>query len=278
MNTAWIVVIVVLACSQVVLAVYVLGLSTQISQLTDRIPRDFASLDPVGAALAVGSSTPDLPHTDPNFASSPSLVIFSGTDCSSCHVLAEDLDTDPVQAPGVTLLLVSDEADPHSEILASRGWRTLSDDDGKAFESWKVTGTPLAYAINDHRVIAVAIPNTSRDVRRLVAQFARRVVNRRRREGKREGEDKLMDIDRRRFLSRAVRTVGAGAGIVLLQSNAAKAALPPPQTVCCHSNATQCATCQGAPLKYNCTNYCRGTSYCTCHSDVGTDCYTLDCA
>lgn len=75
---------------------------------------------------------------------------------------------------------------------------------------------------------------------------------------------------RRGFLKGTLATMGAGLGVVLLPETAHAAGLS-----CCRD--TTCPECDGAPLRYRCTNGCTGKVTCQCWANKPVPCFQIPC-
>ncbi len=85
---------------------------------------------------------------------------------------------------------------------------------------------------------------------------------------------------RRRFLRQTAGLLGAGTGVLLLQTAPAAAAPNPPAIKyhCCRDSS--CKYCPGAEVRYNCVNTgrCGGVDhYCTCASSDLAPCFDIAC-
>lgn len=80
---------------------------------------------------------------------------------------------------------------------------------------------------------------------------------------------------RKTFLKGSLSVLAAGIGVGTIASPAHAFV-----TQCCREgagpNGAGCAPCGGADVKYFCQNGCNGTSFCTCHANVGP-CYNQPC-
>ncbi|MCW2793660.1 MAG: hypothetical protein JWO76_2758 [Nocardioides sp.] len=83
-------------------------------------------------------------------------------------------------------------------------------------------------------------------------------------------------MSRKSFLRSALTVVAGGAAITAFTAESANAA--PVKTTCCRSTASSCPNCPGPTVKYLCNSGCTEATYCVCHSDVGSNCYSFNCA
>lgn len=84
-----------------------------------------------------------------------------------------------------------------------------------------------------------------------------------------------MTTTRKTFLKGSLSVLAAGVGVATIAAPAHAFV-----TQCCREgagpNGANCRECLGSDVKYFCKNACNGTSFCTCHANVGP-CYNQPC-
>lgn len=84
-----------------------------------------------------------------------------------------------------------------------------------------------------------------------------------------------LPTSRKTFLKGALSILAAGVGVTTIAAPAHAFV-----TQCCRNGAgpdgANCPACAGPNVKYFCQNGCNGTTFCTCHANVGP-CYNQPC-
>jgi len=170
----WIVAFSVLAIAVVLLTIVVLGLVQRIGQVLQRVEalltNNSGVQNPINMLVPTGIPAPDVPDAP---GAHGKLVLFLEAGCEACQVLVADLNRKRLSTEAVSLIAVVD--DPDSPIASlPRSWRVVHDRDRLVAQAWKVSATPVSYAVDPTGIIrAAGFPNTSRDLQRLLKEGMR---------------------------------------------------------------------------------------------------------
>jgi len=175
MSTPWTVAYIALAVAVALLAMMMLGLTRRVLEVLERVEGFLTplvsgeELDRDG--LRDGDQAPLLPrHAGAALARQPSagdLVVFLEVGCEPCRVLAADVARRRFNPTPYRAVVVIDH--PEEMVAMPSNWVVLSDLRQELTRAWRVSGTPIAFAVDQTGTIrARGIVNSVKDVKTLL--------------------------------------------------------------------------------------------------------------
>ncbi len=184
MTGPWIVAFAVLCCVVLVLvlvlAIFQLGLFAKIDRLvaqTDAEPHEHVYL----GGLRVGEEVPLSEFNDDEFNDDEfdaplrfdnAIVLFTAQGCSPCEVLLDDLIRHPVVAEDRAQLVIWDG---DGNAPDAPGWHVVTRHVATIRRLMRIDSTPFGLVTDEAAVVlAAGVPNSARDVMRLLKKAAAR--------------------------------------------------------------------------------------------------------
>lgn len=169
MTGIWIAAFVALWILVILLALVLLGMLRRVAPLLERAEatlRDAARATlrglrpgeavPAFVAEELGGGT----FTDSDLRGSTTIVLFLNTGCSSCELLAADIEAARVPDLGVPLVVIADEADEAARFAEGGQARVLLQQNGSVARVFESDRTPHAFVIDETgRVVVSGSPN-----------------------------------------------------------------------------------------------------------------------
>lgn len=184
MTGPWVLAFGAVVVSQLLLVLFVIGLGKRLLSALGRVeavlpqPEDLPQIRPT--QLDVNEPAPPLPAD--NLAALTAdrglLLLFIEHGCQPCQLLAADLRHSRLNEGDCRLAAVVDDFREFPQLPSN--WATITDSDRSIAAAWRVTGTPVAFFIDDQHVIrAIGVPNSVGDLQRLLRQGANESPQRR---------------------------------------------------------------------------------------------------
>ncbi len=170
MTTAWVAAFSGLALVVTLIAVLLLGLIRRDIDVMSRVETTLASFSvsdgpPKPTGLCEGDAAPAL-----DARHEAALVVFLDTGCDPCQALAADIRRHRFTPAHHQPIAVMDHPEGFPDPPLPTGWTVVPDPDHRVATSWRVTGTPDAFAVDDLGTIRGRdFANTTKDLRRLLA-------------------------------------------------------------------------------------------------------------